>query len=137
MDKSFLVFMAIGIGAMYLLINFMGDIQKTDERFENADYNTEHKYDKYQATDSIGRDILDVSKASMEEQVDAWNNSLLKDEFTNDFPHFDDMKLFITDRIRGEYLVNELTQVLEDIEDKFFSGKITPEKAKKALGSLY
>ena len=31
MDKSFMAFMAFGIGAMYLLINFIGDIQKEDD----------------------------------------------------------------------------------------------------------
>ena len=128
--------MAMGISLMYFLTSFIGDIQDKDDRLKNKEYDASHLYDKYKKTDSIGQDILDVSYASRTEQIGAWNNSQLKDEFNEIFPAFDEMKFFIKDRIRGEILVPELTKTLTDIEDKFFSGGINAEEAKRQLGTL-
>ena len=136
MDKSFLAFMAIGIGAMYLLINFMGDIQESDKRLENKDHKKEHMYDKYKTTDSIGQEVLDLTGATKEVQFGAWNESLLKEEFLELFPAFDEMRFFIKDRLRGEELITELTSTIDTIEDKFFSGTMNAEQAKRMLSSL-
>ena len=136
MDKSFLAFMAFGLGALYLLINFIGGIQEEDDQYRNNDYKIEHKYDQYKTVDSIGQDVLDVTDAPQNIQLEAWNASTLKDEFLDFFPAFDEMRLFITDRVRGEELVNELTTLVDSIEDKFFSGDITTDQAKRKLGSL-
>ena len=136
MDKGFLVFMAIGLGAVYMVINFIGDIQEEDDKYSNNDYKIAHQYDQYKTVDSIGQDVLDVTDASRDIQLKAWNTSTLKEEFLEFFPAFDEMKLFITDRLRGEELINTLTILVDDIEDRFFSGEITAEKAKKQLGSL-
>ncbi|SFZ97320.1 hypothetical protein MNB_SV-5-249 [hydrothermal vent metagenome] len=136
MDKSLMIFIAIGLGALYLVTNFVGDIQAEDDAYKNSGYQQEHIYDKYQTTDSVGQDILDVTGADVKTQLGAWNSSLLKDEFLDLFPDFTEMKNFINDRIRGKILQDKLTKKVTEIEDKFFSGGITAEDAKRGLSTL-
>jgi hypothetical protein len=136
MDKSLMFFIAIGMGFLYFVTNFVGDIQAEDDAYANNDYKQEHIYDKYQAIDSIGQEILDLTGTDAKTQLGAWNNSMLKDEFLELFPRFDEMKNFVKDRIRGKILQNKLTTTINTIEDKFFSGAVDAEQAKRELSSL-
>jgi len=136
MDKSFIFFIAIGLGFLYFVTTFVGDIQAEDDAYKNNDYSQEHVYDKYQTVDSIGQDILDLTGANAKTQLGAWNNSILKDEFLELFPRFDEMKNFAKDRIRGKILQNKLITTISTIEDKFFSGTMDAEQAKRELSSL-
>jgi len=106
------------------------------KHYANNDYKQEHLYDKYQKTDSVGQSILDVTGANAKTQLGAWNHSLLKDEFLDLFPDFTEMKNFINDRVRGKILKDKLTKTVTTIEDKFFSGGITAEDAKRELSTL-
>jgi len=136
MDKSLMFFIAIGLGFLYFVTSFVGDIQAEDETYQNNDYNQEHMYDAYKTVDSVGQDILDLTGVDANTQLGAWNNSLLKDEFLELFPDFTEMKHFINDRIRGKILKAKLTKTVTTIEDKFFSGGITAEDAKRELSTL-
>jgi len=136
MDKSLMFFMAIGLGFLYFVTTFVGDIQAEDEAYQNNGYNQEHIYDKYQAVDSIGQGILDLTGADAKTQLGAWNQSMLKDEFLELFPRFDEMKSFVKDRIRGKTLQNQLMSTVNSIEDKFFSGTMSAEQAKRELSEL-
>lgn len=136
MDKSLMIFIAIGIGFLYFITNFVGDIQKEDDAYSNNDYKQAHMYDKYKTVDSIGQDVLDVVGAPAATQLAAWNSSMLKDDFLMLFPDFSAMKVFVEERVKGEPLKNKLTQMIEGIEDSFFSGAITSEDAKKKLSTL-
>ena len=136
MDKSFLVFVAIGLGFLYLTVNFIGDIQEDDEKYRNKGYNQEHKYDKYKTVDGVGQEILNLLGADAKTQIAAWNESKLKDEFILLFPDFGDMKNFVNDRINGEILKTKLLAQINSVEDRFFSGSITVDQAKQELSSL-
>ena len=136
MDKSLMFFIAIGLGFLYFVTNFVGDIQAEDDAYANNDYKQEHIYDAYKKVDSVGQDILDVTGADASTQLGAWNSSLLKDEFLDLFPDFTEMKNFINDRIRGKILRDKLNKKVTEIEDKFFSGGITAEDAKRELSTL-
>lgn len=136
MDKSFMIFIAIGIGFLYFITTFVGDIQEEDEQYQNSEYNEARKYDKYKTVDSIGQSILDLTGADAKTQVATWNSSLLKEEFLELFPNFSEMKLFVDDRINGKILQDKLTTTVNKVEDKFFSGEMTAEQAKHTLGSL-
>ena len=136
MDKSFMVYIAIGIGFLYVVTKYVGDIQSEDEKYRNDDYNEEMKYEQYKMVDSIGQDILDLTGADPRTQFDAWNESPLKDEFLDIFPNFSEMQAFTKDRIRGKALQDKLQHTLTDVEDKFFSGTMSAEKAKHILGSI-
>ncbi len=136
MDKSFMVFIVLGIGFLYFVTTFVGDIQEEDEQYQNSEYNEARKYDKYKTVDSIGQSILDLTGADAKTQVAAWNSSQLKEEFLELFPDFSEMKLFVGDRVRGKVLQDKLTSTVNQVEDKFFSGAMTAEEAKRTLGSL-
>ncbi len=136
MDKSMMVFIAVGIGFFYVVTTYVGDIQKEDDRLQNSGYEQEHKFDRYYTEDSIGEKILDVTLADPQTQVAAWNKSPLKQEYLELFPDFDTMRTFIKNRVRGKVLTDKLNKQIQDVEDKFFSGAIDAEAAKRTLGQL-
>jgi hypothetical protein len=135
MDKSLMIFIAIGVGFLYFITHFVGDIQQEDN-LQNNEYKEKHKYDAYQGADSIGREILDVTGESASVQVAAWNSSLLKDEFLALFPDFSEMKIFVKERLRGAILQERLNSTIDDVENKYFSGNLDTEGAKRVLSSL-
>ena len=135
MDKSLFFFVVIGVGFLYFITQFVGDIQE-DDKFQNDEYKQKHQYDHYQSVDSIGRDILDMTGAPANTQVQAWNNSELKTEFLTLFPDFSDMKIFVTERVRGEILKAKLIAAIDNVESQYFSGAMNAEQAKRELGSL-
>jgi hypothetical protein len=136
MDKGVMFYITIGIIGIYFLTNFIGDIQEKDERIQNNDYTEKHRFDDYDGKDSIGQEILDLTDVSPSVQIEAWNQSLVKEEYLSLFPNFSEMKRFISDRIRGEAIQAKLLHALNSVEDKFFSGEISMEKAKRILRSL-
>ena len=136
MDKSLMLFILIGIGGVFFVTNFVGDIQKEDEVYRNDGYDQENKYNQYKKEDSIGREILDVTGAPVTIQMDAWNASLLKKEFLDIFPDFSGMKTFSGERVRGNALKSKLNSTLDSVESAYFSGAMDAEQAKRKLGSL-
>jgi len=136
MDKSFLLFVVVGLAFLYFITNFIGDIQEDDEKYRNKGYNQEHMYDKYQTVDEVGQDILNLLGADAGTQIAAWNKSKLKEEFILLFPDFGDMKNFVRDRIRGEDLTKKLLAQISSVEDRYFSGAITADQARKELSLL-
>ncbi len=135
MDKSFMIFIAIGIGFLYFITNFVGELQQ-DDNLQNNEYTEKHKYDAYQSADSIGREILDMTGTSASIQVAAWNKSKLKDEFLTLFPDFSEMKIFVQERVRGQILKEKLSQSINNVENEYFSGTLNAEGAKRMLGTL-
>ena len=135
-DKSLMVYIALGIGFFYLITTYVGDIQKEDDSLRNSSYEMEHKYDQYYTEDSIGQEIVDTTLADPSIQIDIWNKSPIKSEFLDLFPDFDTMKTFIKNRVRGKYLVQKLTAKVNEVEDKFFSGTMSAEDAKRALKNI-
>lgn len=136
MDKSLIFFILIGIGFLYFVTGFVGDIQEEDDRFRSSEYDKKHQYDKYESVDSIGRSILDLTGTSASVQVKAWSESKLKNEFLDLFPDFSEMKKFVDERIRGEEVKAKLHTKIDEIESSFFSGSLSPEQAKRELGEL-
>ncbi len=136
MDKFFLAFVAIGLGFLYLTVNFVGDIQEDDEKYRNKGYDQKHMYDKYQTVDAVGQDILNLLGADAGTQVTVWNNSRLKDEFLLLFPDFANMKTFVKDRINGDALSTKLLAQIGSVEDRYFSGAITADQARQEFSSL-
>ena len=135
MDKSLFFFVVIGVGFLYFITQFIGDIQE-DEKFQNEEYKQKHQYTQYKSFDSIGRYILDVTDAPVSTKVQAWNNSKLKTEFLELFPDFSEMKIFVKERLRGEALQAKIIASLDDVEGQYFSGDMNGEQAKRELSLL-
>ena len=136
MDKTFIVYVAIGLGFLYFITHFVSDIQREDDKYANEAYKQEHKYDKYLTVDSVGRNVLNLLGADANTQIAAWNEGKLKEEYLELFPIFDDMKIFIQERIEGDVLSAKLTAQLKSVEDQFISGTMNADQAKQALSSL-
>jgi len=135
MDKSLMIFIAIGIGFLYFVTNFIGEIQQEDN-LQNDEYRDKHKFDAYQTVDSIGREILDMTGTDASLQVSAWNSSHLKEEFLTLFPDFSDMKTFAKERVRGKVLQDKLSNTIKTVENQYFSGTLNTEGAKRMLSTL-
>lgn len=135
MDKSLMIFIAVGIGFLYFITSFIGEIQEEDN-LQNSEYKAKHKYDTYHNVDSIGQEILDVTGVATSVQVAAWNASILKNDFLMLFPDFSEMKIFISERVRGEAVKEKLINSVNDAEDKYFSGVMNAEQAKRSLDTL-
>jgi len=136
MDKSLLIFIAIGLGALYLVINFIGDIQEEDHAYRNNDYVESRQYEQYQKVDSIGQAILVVDNADEKTQVAAWQASHIKQEFLELFPDYMEMKKFVKERTVGKALQSKVLKIIDDVEGKFLSGLLTPDEAKRKLDLL-
>jgi len=133
MDKSFLLYVLVGLGFIYVVTQYVGDIQAEDERYRNSDYEQKHKYDSYKSVDSVGRQVLNVVGLSTQIQIGAWNEGALKEEFLALYPDFSLMKDFVNNRVQGEPLKTNLLKLIDDTESKFFSGQMSPEQAKNVL----
>jgi len=136
MDKNLLIFIAVGIVGIYFVTNFIGDIQKDDEKFQNTEYTKKQQYEQFNSKNSIGLDIIDTTGASADIQIEAWNKSKLKKQMIDYFPDFDTMKLFAKERTRGEVLVPKLLKQIDTVEGKFLAGTIDSEEAKRELRTL-
>jgi len=136
MDKTLLIFIAVGLGFLYFITSFVGEIQEADDRYQNQEYRQKHKYDQYQSVDSIGQEILELTEADAPTQIAAWKESRLKQDFLALFPDFDAMKKFAKERTRGDALQDKLLKTIDDVEGKYFSGTINAEQAKHALDLL-
>jgi len=136
MDKSFLLYVLVGLGFIYLVTTYVGDIQSEDEVYRNNEYEQKHKYDAYKSVDSVGRQVLNVTGVDPQTQISAWNEGSLKQEFLDLYPDFALMKDFINNRVTGEPIKSKLLKLVDDTETKFFSGELTTEQAKHALKSF-
>lgn len=136
MDRTFILFVVVGIGFIYFITSFIGEIQKEDDKFSNTEYALKHKHDKYYSLDSIGRDILILSDTDEKTQIEVWQNSKLKKEFLNLFPDFDAMKRFVNERTRGDAFQQKILKIIEETESQFFAGTLNAEQAKQKLDSL-
>ena len=136
MDRSFLAYMAIGIGFIYLITNFIGDIQESDENLRNSAYDQKHQFSQYYGKDSIGRDVLNLYGVDVQMQISAWNESKLREEYVEFFPDFSEMNKFVKERVNAKELSAKLAKQLTDIEDRFLVGTVSMEQAKIELGKL-
>jgi hypothetical protein len=136
MDKSLFIYILLGIGFLYVVTNFVGDIQKEDEVYQNSEYKQVHQYEQYDSVDSIGQRILNLVDADAKTQIDAWNSSTLKQEYMELFPDLDAMKIFVKARIRGEALQKKLIANINTVESQFFAGTLNSEQAKHKLSLL-
>lgn len=137
MDKAFFIYVLIGIGFFYVVTHFVNDIQEEEDSYKSPTYLNEHRYDKYMSRDTVDRPILNLRGADGATQLAAWNNSHLKNELIELLPNFDQMKMFIEERIHGgDALQQKLEKLLKSIDDRYISGIMTIEEAKYELGTL-
>ena len=136
MSKNFMIIMIVAVGGLYFLTNVIGDIKDSNSNLQSDDYRETNKYNKYYLSDSIGQDIIDATLADNQTQLEAWRHSSLKVDFIELFPNFDEMKIFVKERVRGTYLINSLNNLLNDVEEKYLAGNINMESAKRDINNI-
>jgi len=129
MNKGMLFYIAIGVGAYFLLTGFLDKIDDSPKSKKHQ----QKKENIYIGTNSVGDPMLKVSKLNPKKQIDVWNNSSIKIEILNQFPKFKMMKSKTKQSIEGEYLKNKIYSEIEYIEGEYVSGQINREKAIKRL----
>lgn len=135
MDKGLLTFLAIGLVAIYMVTNLIGDIQDDGEK-ELGSYKKENQYEQYNGVNIVGDAILDVQHIDEKKQLEVWHSSEFKNEFMELFPNFDGMKRYVDSKIRGDALKKKLISTIDSIEIKFISGTLNGERSKAKLESL-
>jgi len=136
MDKAFLFYVLLGLGFLYVITHYVGEIQAEDDKYANREYKKAHMYDAYYAKDNVDRAVLEFTGSDINKQIEVWNNTPFKDEFIALFPDFEAMKVFARDRIHGEALSQKLLAEITMAEDKFVSGTITVKQLKDSLSQL-
>jgi hypothetical protein len=138
MDKSLLIFIAVGIGFLYFIKTFMHDVAMDDtlQYGNKAAIERDKGYERFVRTDDTGESILDVTGVPENVQTEAWNHLSFRNELSELFPDFDTMRTFIRNRVKGEPLRTKLMKKIKDIEDAFLSGRMPSEDAKEALKHL-
>ena len=132
MDKGLLTFLAIGLVAIYMATNLIGDIQGDGEK-ERGTYKKDNQYN---GVDILGDAILDVQHIDEKKQLEVWHSSEFKNEFMELFPNFDGMKRYVDSKIKGDALQKKLISTIDSIEIKFISGTLNGERSKAELESL-
>ncbi len=136
MDRSLFIFTAVGVVFLYFITDFIGDIQKNDERYRSSEYEQKHQFEKYIGKDAVGQEILIVEGEDEKRQLSAWHASALKMEFLEIFPDYDYMRQFVQERIKGKLLQKKLLEVIERVEGEFLSGTLSAQEARKMLESV-
>ncbi len=136
MDKAFLLYVMVGLGFFYVITHYVGEIQKEDEVIGKSVYAKEHKYDNSFGTDNVGRVVFDLPNANLSTQMKVWNETSFKEELLALFPSFEEMKVFIEDRVQSEALREKLLLQLAKAEDGFLSGTMNGKEVKASLSTL-
>jgi len=136
MDKGLLTFIFVGLIAIYLATNLIGDIQNDDESYQSASYKKEHQYEQYHGVDIVGDTILEVQHIDAKKQLEVWNSSELKQEFVELFPNFEGMKKYVNSRIVGDALQDKLFETIDSVEMEFLGGTLNGEQAKAKLENI-
>ena len=134
MEKSLLVFVLIVGGILYGVQYFVGNME---EEYMSDTSQYARKYERYIKKDSVGQVILVFPKnTKLETQLDVWKNSPLKEEFLAYFPQYNELELFVKDRMNGELLKNYMLKVIVQVKEDFLKGKIDGAQAKLVLSEL-
>jgi len=136
LDKSFIIFLIVGIGFFYVVTDFVQDIEKDDGYPITTREQQAHKYDRYIHRDSIDRTILVVDDIDRTTQLEAWRHSDIKKDFLSFYPQFDEMRKVIKERVITKNFQSYLLDKVNTIEREFLSGSLTFDQSKKKLEQL-
>jgi hypothetical protein len=125
---SLIVFWLIGF------VNTLHDDVDVVHRLNKKDSSSNKSYT---TIDSYGDEVLSLNTFSMKEKKRLWNNSNLKIEMLEFFPHFIDMKTFLEEHIEDDgTFKDEILTNIENVEFEYIGGSMSAEKAKSALSNF-
>jgi hypothetical protein len=125
---SLIVFWLIGF------VNTLHDDVDVVHRLNKKDSSSNKSYT---TIDSYGDEVLSLNTFSMKEKKRLWNNSNLKIEMLQLFPHFIEMKTFVEEHIKDDgTFKDEILTNIENVEFEYIGGSMSAEKAKSALSTF-
>lgn len=135
MKNELMLFVVVGVFFGYFLLGFVKNSEGTGEDTVviNTDFGGDTSLEK---KDIIGRSVIDLSLTPESTQSEAWLRSALHNEFLDLFPNFTAMRDFAAERVEGEPFQQQLLNKISQVEDDFFSGRITEDVAKKNLDTF-
>ncbi|WP_456431085.1 hypothetical protein [Nitratifractor sp.] len=133
MFKGFIALLLVGGAFAYFVFHFVGDIQN-DDSYGGASTSVDTKnLQQYYVKDALGEPVLSVGTLPLDKAKTIWRNSPLREEMLELFPHFDQMKTFVDNRINPSPFKDALRKHIETVEDLFLSGKIDSQEARARL----
>ncbi len=134
MKKEILVFLGIGVIFSYLIMNFAKSTKVRDDSIgSGTEYDegldSEKLKTEYVVKDALGDPTLDFSNAPMNAAKAVWRASDIRKNMLNYFPKFNLMKDYVHNRLLPSPFRKALLNKIEDVEDKYLTGKISSEEA--------
>ena len=123
---------------VYWLIGFVNDLNRdfdVPKEVNNKTLVTQSQ--SHMSFNSNGNEVLLLNKLSVEEKKNLWNNSDLKVEMLEFFPHFIEMKDFVEEHIEDDgTFKTSLVSLIENIEFQYIGASLSAEKAKSELSNF-
>jgi len=134
MWKGLVVLGAIGLLFAYFVFNFVGEVEQDES---GGDYiGTVKKEKAYYTTDLLGDPLLNLRGVSIESARAIWRSSPMRKEMLEKFPDFEEIKMYIDNRLSPSDFKNYLLKRVDEIEGDYLSGNISAESAKSQLEAL-
>jgi hypothetical protein len=136
MSQGLIIMIVIGVTLGYFLIGFVKTLDTDASEAIAKEQKIAGEDQSFHRKNSIGQTILVFENAPVEKKLETWKRSPLHKEFMQFFPNFNQMRLFVGDRIVDPEFQENLTAKINEIENAYFSGTMTKEQAFDALNSF-
>ncbi len=136
MSQGLIIMIVVGVTLAYFLIGFVKTLDTDASEAIAKEQKIASEDQLFHRKDSIGQTILVFENAPIEKKLQTWKRSPLHGEFMKFFPNFDQMRLFVSDRIIDPEFQENLTKKINETEEGYFSGTMTKEQAHDALNSF-
>lgn len=125
MNKTLVIVGVIVVSIVYWLTGFINGLN--DE--------VDVSYGFHEKELITGEKVIN-STLSIEENRKIWNSSPLKKEMLALFPKFQEMKEFVNNNIEDDTFKNKLITNIDNVQEQYIGGKLTPNSAKAYLSKL-
>jgi len=137
MFKGFIILLIVGLGFVYFVFSFVGDVERSDsDSYVSKSEKQAKEWAKYYKKDVLGQPVLDLKGAPMKTAKEVWEQSQLREEMLENFPDFELMRQFVNDRLLPSSFRDYLLQKIERVESDYLAGSIDSAKARAALTNL-
>ncbi|GEM_PF-1156509 len=144
MIKNILIIGGVGVGFLYLIVNFISNVNQGEQLASivpagNNGYATQITDDdmkRFYTKDATGSEILDLNNMPLEQAKSVWIQSSVKDKVLSLFPNFNYMRDQIKLKVREGKFREYLLRKLDEVESDYLSGSIDSLKAQEMISNL-
>ncbi len=137
MGKGLIILAAVGMLFAYFVFNFVNDIESNDpDRIVSKEDRKAKEYARYYQKDALGEPVLDFRGVPVSKAKEVWSESPLRKEMLENFPQFELMKEYVTQRVVASPFQKYLLDKLDQVETDYFAGSIDSAEARRRLTEL-